>query len=247
MHKIAMNAHALARGRQNRGGLEQSYTSLMMSKVAHIVVDMQNGFLKPGAVSEVPYAREIVDNINSISRAVRRAGGYNVFLRMTYDPSETVPWTSWYGAFLGQPFAGDTARAFTKGTEAHDLWPGIDRAPGESVLNKTRFGGFTPNACELDALLKERGVDTVIVTGTLTNCCSEATARGAQELNYKVIFIADANATFTDDEQNGTLSTLYPVYSDVIDTNKMLTLIEPQVQRSASGTALSTFIEHSTA
>jgi ureidoacrylate peracid hydrolase len=197
-----------------------------MGRVAHIVVDMQNGFLAEGAVFEVPNAREIVDNVNSISRAVRASGGYNIFLRMTYNPSEPARWTSWYDALLSpKSSSAGAAEALSPGNAAHELWPELDVSSEETVLNKTRFGGFTPGACALDSVLKERGVDTVIVTGTLTNCCSEATARGAHELNYKVIFVSDGNATFTDEEHNATLTNLYSVYSDVIPTSQVLELI----------------------
>jgi ureidoacrylate peracid hydrolase len=196
-----------------------------MSRVAHIVVDMQSVFLEEGACSEVPNAREIVANVNAISCAVRGAGGLNVFLRYTYDPQETTPWTSWYSALLGQPFSADLAAATTPGNPHHELWTEIDVAPGEPVINKTRFSGFTPGTCALDDMLKKRGIDTVIVTGTLTNCCSEATARDAHQLNYKVIFVSDGNATITDEEHNATLGNLYVVYADVVSTDQVLDLI----------------------
>ena len=46
--------------------------------------------------------------------------------------------------------------------------------------------------------LKAKGIDTLIITGTLTNCCCESTARDALQMGYKVIFMSDANATLSD-------------------------------------------------
>jgi ureidoacrylate peracid hydrolase len=56
--------------------------------------------------------------------------------------------------------------------------------------------------------------------------CCESTARDAMMLNYKVFFIADGNATFSDDEHNGTLSAMAHAFCDVIDTDTMVGIIE---------------------
>lgn len=225
MHKIAIDPVLLERGRRNRGGKDRAFDHLDMSRVAHVVVDMQNVFVAEGAASEVPVARQIVPNINSISRAVREAGGLNVFLRMVYDPAENTPWSNWYSGLLGNPFSTDLKREMSPDDANFELWPGIDAAPDEPRVNKTRFSGFTPGTCNLDPVLKERGIDTVIISGTVTNCCSEATARDAQQLNYKVIFVTDSNAAMTDAEHNATLGSLYVAYADVLSTSEVVALV----------------------
>ena len=73
-----------------------SMPALDMSKVAHVVVDMQVGFVEVGAPIEVPMTREIYGTINTISEAVRQAGGVNVFTRYTYDPAEKHSWDHWF-------------------------------------------------------------------------------------------------------------------------------------------------------
>lgn len=226
MHKIDINPVMLARGREWRGGREQAFDHVDVSRVAHLVIDMQAGFVKEGAVAEVPQARAIVDNINSITRAVRMGGGLNVFLRFTHDPAEATPWSTWYRTFLHNQLADKMTAAFTAGSPDHELWEQIETAPGDLVIDKTRFSAFTPGTCSLDAALRERGIDTVIVTGTLTNCCSEATARDAHQLNYKVIFVADGNATMTDEEHQATLGSLYVAFSDVVPTRRVLELVD---------------------
>ena len=233
MHKIEISEAALARGRNNRDGRDSSFTMPDMSKVAHIIVDLQNGFMAEGSVSEVPVAREIVGNVNAISKAVRAAGGLNVFLRYTYDKDEKRPWNSWYKSMLGRPFAEGLMESFTPGHPDHEIWPGIDVAEGEPVLNKTRFSGFIAGTCDLDAVLQEHGIETVIITGTVTNCCSEATARDAHQLGYNVIFVADGNAAMNDDEHNGTLDSLYVAYNDVLMTEQILELIKASNKAAA--------------
>ena len=48
-------------------------------------------------------------------------------------------------------------------------------------------------------------------------------------LNYKVFFVSDANATFTDDEHNATLSAMAHTFCDVIDTRTMIDMVRPPV------------------
>lgn len=225
MHRIEIDPVMLERGRRNRDNRDFAFTSLDMAKVAHVVIDMQTAYLSPGSCAEVPIAREIVPNVNALAKAVREAGGLNVFIRKTYNPSEPNPWGNWYASLLGSPFSTELAAALTPGSPSHELWPHLDVSPGDLVVNKTRFSAFTPGTCDLHALLRERGIDTVIITGTLTNFCSESTARDANQLNYKVIFVSDGNAALTDEEHNSTLGTLYAAYADVVSTGGVLELI----------------------
>ena len=61
------------------------FDSLISERTAHIVVDLQNGFMAPGQVAEIATAREIVPNVNRISAAVRKAGGLVVYIQNTFD------------------------------------------------------------------------------------------------------------------------------------------------------------------
>ncbi|ANT62278.1 MULTISPECIES: cysteine hydrolase family protein [Roseobacteraceae] len=225
MHTIKMSAAALERGKKNRGGRDHAFETFDPARTAHVIVDLQNGFMEEGAVSEIPVARDIVPNVNALSQAIRAAGGTNIFLRYTYDPNEKIAWTSWYGDMLGTPFSEGLRKGFAAGEHDHALWPELDVAEGEPVLDKTRFSGFTQGTCDLHKVLQELDVDTVLITGTVTNCCSEATARDAQQLSYKVIFLSDGNAALNDDEHNGTLDSLYPVFADVRTTKEVIGLL----------------------
>jgi ureidoacrylate peracid hydrolase len=56
------------------------------------------------------------------------------------------------------------------------------------VVNKRRFGAFVPGSSDLHARLQERGIDTLIISGTVTQVCCDSTARDAMMMNYKVFF-----------------------------------------------------------
>ena len=82
--------------------------------------------------------------------------------------------------------------AFTPGAFGHAIWPGLEVLAHDLEVRKHRFSPFLPNSSDLDAMLRERGIDTLIITGTITNVCCECTARDANMLRYKVVFVADA-------------------------------------------------------
>jgi ureidoacrylate peracid hydrolase len=83
MHKVEISPELIARLTRERGGRLHIFDDIDPARTAHVIVDLQNGFMEPGAPVEVPPAREIVPNVNAISSAVRRAGGLNVFVRFT--------------------------------------------------------------------------------------------------------------------------------------------------------------------
>jgi biuret amidohydrolase len=62
------------------------------------------------------------------------------------------------------------------------------------VIKKHRYSAFF--GTDLDIILREWAVDTVIISGTTTENCCHATARDAMFRNYRVVFLSDATATF---------------------------------------------------
>src|ERR1700722_20331043 len=106
VHKIAISAEVLKMIEAQRGTLHP-FARIDLERTAHIVVDLQNGFMEPGAPVEVPIARDIVPNVNRISAAVRAHGGRNVFLRMTVDADSRASWSNWF-AHLHSPESGTT-------------------------------------------------------------------------------------------------------------------------------------------
>jgi ureidoacrylate peracid hydrolase len=189
---------------------------------AHIVVDLQHGFLAPGAAVEVEFAREIVSTVNDVSRAIRAAGGVNVFLRMNMATDAQATWRS-FSDHLGGPAEAERVRAaFSPGSDSFELWGDLDVAPEDLIVDKTRFGAFVPGASDLHELLQEREVDTIIISGTLTNVCCESTARDAMQMDYRVLFLADATATLSDAVHNATLNNMAMIFADVVWTKELL-------------------------
>ncbi len=159
------------------------------ARTAMIVVDMQNDFVAAGAPMETPAARAMVPRLAEALRLCRDAG-----VRVIYTAHVHRRDGCDMGLFddLHPPIA---ARAgLVDGTPGVEIYPDLTPALGEHVIKKHRYSGFF--GTDLDIILREWGVDTVIVSGTTTENCCQATARDAMFRNYRVLFLSDATATY---------------------------------------------------
>jgi ureidoacrylate peracid hydrolase len=225
MHKIAIPSYAIERVMARRGRLHP-FEDIDPARTALVVVDLQNGFMAPGQPAEIAQAREIVPDVNRLARATRAAGGTVVWIQNTITPESEQSWSVWLGNFADDHWGPRMRQAFTPGDFGHALYPDLNVLPGDLTVRKTRFSALVHGASDLDAILRARGIDTLIIVGTATNVCCESTARDAMMLNYKVFFIADGNATFNDDEHNATLSAMAHAFCDVIDTDTMIEMMD---------------------
>lgn len=225
MHEIAIPPEVAAAARAMRGGRDYMVDALDPMRTAHVVVDLQNGYMAPGAPLEVPVAREIVPNVNAISAAVRAAGGTNVFLRYTMRDEAEKSWSTWHRLRNSPEGLAGTREAFAEGAHHWQFWPSLEIAEDDLIIEKQRFSAFVPGTCRLDDELRARGIDTLIVSGTMTNVCCESSARDAMQRNYKVLFASDATAAWTDAAHNATLATMCMVFADVVSTAEILTLL----------------------
>ncbi len=224
MHAPQICPEVVARAVARRGSMHV-FDRIDPARTAHVVADLQNGFMAPGEVAEIATAREIVPNVNRISAAPRQSGGTVAFIQNTFDEEAVRSWGVFFDHFCSLQRRERMIAAFTPGTFGHALWDGLDVQPDDLVVRKRRFGTFAPGASDLDRPLRARGIDTLIITGTATNVCCESTARDAMMLNYKVFFIEDGNATFGDAEHNATLSAMAHSFCDVASTEHVLQLL----------------------
>jgi ureidoacrylate peracid hydrolase len=225
MHKIDMSPEVLERIRGYRNALHM-FDNLDPARTAHIIVDLQNGFMEPGATVELPVAREIVPNVNNICNAVRAAGGINVFIRYLIDEQTQVSWSSWFTDFASPQRRQAMIETFGRDCHGFALWPELDMRTEDLIVDKTRFGAFVPGSSQLHEILQARGIDTLIITGTATNVCCESTARDAMQMNYKIIFVADGNAALSDAEHNATLNNMVALFADVMTTEEVVGFLD---------------------
>jgi nicotinamidase-related amidase len=73
-----------------------------------------------------------------------------------------------------------------------------------------------------------RNVNSLIVTGTLTNMCCETTARDAMMLDYKVVMVSDANGARYPEDHLAGLTSFFQSFGDVRTTNEVVTKLLQQ-------------------
>jgi ureidoacrylate peracid hydrolase len=221
MHKIAIPESAVAGAMQQRGKLNR-YDKVVGPQSALVVIDLQNVFMQPGAAVEVPTAREIVPNVNRLAAATRAAGGKVVWVQMTLNDQEQ----GWSVFFEGER-RREAFKEMQRGSHGHALYDTLDVKADDLIVEKRRYSAFIQGASNIDQILRGFGIDTVVVTGTLTNVCCESSARDAMMLNYKVVFVSDANAALSDAEHNATLGTMLRVFGDVATTDETIARLTP--------------------
>ncbi|MCX5497844.1 cysteine hydrolase [Kaistia dalseonensis] len=233
MHTIAIDPETLERVTRWRGK-DHMFEDIDPARTALVVIDMQNGFTEAGSEMEVPESREIVPNINRLSAAMAEAGGLNVFVYFVVDDETPKNWSTWLGYFCTAE-RGDNAKAlFAPGAHGGAIASDLVVRPGDLMVPKSRFSALVPGSSDLHAQLQARGIDTVIITGTVTNCCCESTARDAMQMDYKVIFVADGTAALSDADHNATLNNMVSIFADVMTTDEIVGFLAAAPQRIAA-------------
>jgi len=112
---------------------------------------------------------------------------------------------------------GDHAIAGTKGAE---VIPELKPTENDYVVPKRRYSGFFQT--DLDILLRELGVTTVILTGLHAHMCVRHTAADAYMRGYKVVVATECTNSFTEEDYQYGLKYLKEVYGAEFYTNKEL-------------------------
>ena len=209
---------------RERGAALNDFPALEVGRTALVNVDMQAAFVAEDQPYGNAHARDVVANINALSRAMRAAGAPVIWTRQTYTSEPPLAAPEWqYDPDRPGVAAGMVALA--AGSSGHGLYPRMEIANDDIVLDKYRYGAFSCPAGALPDALERLGVALLIVTGTLTNCCVESTAREANMAGYKVIVAADATSAVTDAEHNAALMNLRISFADVRRTADLLRMI----------------------
>jgi ureidoacrylate peracid hydrolase len=225
MHTFAIPKSVIDRVIERRGR-EHVYDNLDPAKSALVVVDMQNAFMLPGVAHALcPMAEKIVPNINRLAQAVRDTGGTVFWIKTTFTPGALRSWSTYFEMLSSQRVA-KRIEALTADSLGHQLWSGLDVQPQDPIVEKNRFSAFIQGASNLATAVRARGLDTILVTGTVTNVCCESTARDAMMLNFKTIMVTDGNAATTDEDHAASLIAFYLTFGDIMSTDMLIGCLE---------------------
>jgi len=201
---------------EKRRGRRHAFQHATPTRTALIVIDMV-----PFFVSQNAYCRGIVPNIACLADALRAAGGSVAWV--VPAPGHRHPALA--DEFFGPNIAKLYGLSGGAGPLKARLWPAFDVHANDLLVEKSAASAFFPGASPLSSLLEARGIDTVLITGTVTNVCCESSARDASTTGFRVIMVADANAAPRDQDHNAALHTIYRSFGDVRPTAEVLDLL----------------------
>ena len=194
---------------------------------ALVVVDMQNDFVRVGAALEVPDARETIQANRALIDFFRGRKLPVVFTRFIMFPSEVLLW-EW------SPQARPPVKCCWKGHKRHyqdtdgerectDVIDELAPLVGEHQVEKFNYGAF--HATTLEPILRALGVESCVVTGTVTQICVEETARQAFHHGFRTTIVRDAVSSFAPDLHAATLKNFAGKFGWVEDSADVMRVI----------------------
>jgi nicotinamidase-related amidase len=212
VHDWVVPEREYARQEQRRGR-RHAYTRLDPARTALVVVDMVPFF-------DGPYERGVIPQIQALAGTLRQAGGLVAWVLPGSGGPRAVR-EEFYGREVAEMFRTSGG----SGPLAGRLWPQFTVDEADLLVEKEAASAFFPGLSPLPGLLAERGIDTVVVCGVVTDVCVAGSARDAFTLGLRVIVVADGTAAGSDEVHNATLRTLYRSFGDVRPTTEVLDLI----------------------
>jgi len=176
--------------------------ALAPARAALLLIDMQRDFLEPGGFgaalgNDVARLAPAVEGCRRALALARRAGLLVVHTREGHRPDlADAPAAK---VDRGAPAlrigdAGPMGRILVRGEAGHDIVPALAPVAGEPVIDKPGKGAFYQT--DLDLVLRNRGVDTLLAGGVTTEVCVHTTIREANDRGYRCVALEDACGSY---------------------------------------------------
>jgi isochorismate hydrolase len=179
-------------------------------KAALLIIDMQCYFK--------PIAQPIVDNVISLIECFRANQGKIFFTRHGHRAPEKDGGmlAKWWGDLI------------LYGSAEWQLLEELPVHAGDAIIDKTRYSAFF--STRLDERLRAQGVEDLVISGVMTNCCCETTARDAFIHDYRVFFVADATATANSELHVASLKNLAYGFAHIVETRQVCKIFKNYLQ-----------------
>lgn len=166
---------------------------------------MQRDFLEPGGFgaalgNDVSLLKAAVEPIGNVLKAARETGMLAIHTREGHRPdlADAPPLKVDRGdpkTRIGAP--GPMGRILVRGEPGHDIIPELYPVAGEPVIDKPGKGAFYQT--DLELMLKNRGIETLMVCGVTTEVCVNTTIREANDRGFRCIALSDCCASYFPD------------------------------------------------
>jgi biuret amidohydrolase len=181
---------------------EPSPLAVDFRKAALLIIDMQRDFLEPGGFgaalgNDVTRLQAAVGPCRGVLAAARRAGLLVIHTREGHRPdlSDAPPLKVERGdpaLRIGAP--GPMGRILVRGEAGHDIIPELYPVAGEPVIDKPGKGAFYQT--DLELMLQNRGITTLLVCGVTTEVCVNTTVREANDRGFRCVVLSDCCASY---------------------------------------------------
>ncbi len=163
-----------------------------LSKAALLVIDMQQYFTDSKSPAFVPSAPLVQENIQKLIAQFKKEKRPVIYTFFAVGSKEKDPILNWWGETVT---TGSKEAQLTLSPDPHDL-----------ILRKPTYSAF--HGTSLHDFLQVNAVESVLITGLLSNLCCETTARDAFNHGYEVFFGLDSTAAYNEDQHLATLLNL---------------------------------------
>jgi nicotinamidase-related amidase len=169
---------------------------------ALVVIDMQRDFMEPGGFgallgNDVSLLASAVEPLQRVLAAARETGMTIVHTREGHRPDLTdcPPSKRARGGLeTGIGDQGPNGRILVRGEHGHDIIDDLAPLPGEVVLDKPGKGSFY--ATDLELMLRNGGIKSLIVTGVTTEVCVHTTVREANDRGFECLVLSDCCGSY---------------------------------------------------
>ena len=220
MHKLGVRQEIIDRVMARRGRYHV-FDSFDPARTALLVIDMQDTFCAPGSPAEVPVSRSIVEPINRLAHALRARGAAVVWiLHANTRRGEKSDWEMFFNHIVADDVRLRTIDSLLPGRQS--VWSGLEQGNDDLTVFKNRYSALIHGSSQLEPLMRNLGIDTLLIAGTKTNVCCEATARDAMMLDFRTVIVSDCCAALSDEEHRATLETFIQQFGDVMTADEVL-------------------------
>lgn len=209
-----------------RQGVLHPYAWFDASKTAFVVIDLQNYFTQPGYQGECAASRVTFGAVNRLAKALREAGGSVIWIQTSSDGAEEF-WSHHHAHMLTPERSARRLKELSSGHEGFAIAAGLQVQPEDARVVKRCYSALTPGSSPLQEELKARGINTLLIGGTVTNVCCESTARDAMAMNYVTVMVEDALSAVTPAEHEHSLQQWMLFFGDVLRADEAIERLRP--------------------
>lgn len=202
------------------------------ARTALVVIDMQSAFVEPGSPAEVPASRGIIANINHLAGEMRQLGATVIWVtHANIHTRAGSDWDMFFDNFVADDVRQRTIESLAPTAPGQKVWGEMRVEPGDVHVVKNRYSALIPGSSSLERILRGLRIENVLVTGTKTNVCCEATGRDAMMMDFRVVMVSDCLAALSDDEHRASLETFIQQFGDVMTSDEALAVLNARSNR----------------